>query len=328
MTPQDDPRDAILHANPATRRAVQEGHSAATMDRIFAGHAFHRALSAEARLTRADIRVMNAASALHILVLARLPGRPSPNFRAGSSREQVADALAAPGVTAIWGVPSSVRLVLRTAAERGLQPPRLRHLLMSGEDLPESGRTNLVEAAAALGASAVVRASCLRPLPPLGRKQRAEGGRRAACRRRAELGEARGEVRLRQRLVAGGVEPLQGGVRRGGRHDEAGAELRAVAGQHLGNRRQLGVSRQPLGRRDGRQPRTVRLQLRQQLDQGRQHRVHTARGEVEHGGAAAPAGHVQHADRGALARQLRRDMRQRAFADRCIAQRPGPRARR
>lgn len=107
----------------------------------------------------AYIRVMNAASALHIPVLAMLPGRPSPGFREGSSREQVAEAMAAQGVTAIWGVPSYVRLVLRTAAERGLRLPRLRHLLMSGEELPEAGRANLVEAAAALGAEVVVRAS-------------------------------------------------------------------------------------------------------------------------------------------------------------------------
>jgi phenylacetate-coenzyme A ligase PaaK-like adenylate-forming protein len=56
-------------------------------------------------------------------------------------------------------VPSYVRLVLRTAAELGLRLPKLRHLLMSGEELPEAGRANLVEAAAALGAEATVRAS-------------------------------------------------------------------------------------------------------------------------------------------------------------------------
>lgn len=107
----------------------------------------------------AYIRVMNAASALHIPVVAMLPGRPSPGFRHGSGREEVARALAAHGVTAVWGVPSYVRLVLRTAAELSLSLPRLRHLLVSGEELPEAGRENLVEAAAALGASATVRAS-------------------------------------------------------------------------------------------------------------------------------------------------------------------------
>ena len=107
----------------------------------------------------AYIRVMNAASALHIPVIAMLPGRPSPSFRHGSGREDVAKALAAHGVTTIWGVPSYVRLVLRTAAELGLSLPRLRHLLVSGEELPEAGRANLVEAAAALGATATVRSS-------------------------------------------------------------------------------------------------------------------------------------------------------------------------
>jgi phenylacetate-coenzyme A ligase PaaK-like adenylate-forming protein len=102
---------------------------------------------------------MNAASALHIPVVAMLPGRPSPGFRHGSGRDEVAKALAAHGVTAIWGVPSYVRLVLRTAAELGLSLPRLRHLLVSGEELPEAGRANLVEAAAALGAAATARAS-------------------------------------------------------------------------------------------------------------------------------------------------------------------------
>lgn len=107
----------------------------------------------------AYIRVMNAASALHIPVIAMLPGRPSPNFRHGSGREDVAKALAAHGVTAIWGVPSYVRLVLRTAAELGLSLPRLRHLLVSGEELPEAGRANLVETAAAVQANATVRSS-------------------------------------------------------------------------------------------------------------------------------------------------------------------------
>jgi phenylacetate-coenzyme A ligase PaaK-like adenylate-forming protein len=107
----------------------------------------------------AYIRVMNAASALHIPVVAMLPGRPSPGFRHGSGREEVATALAAHRVTAIWGVPSYVRLVLRTAAELGLSLPHLRHLLVSGEELPEAGRANLVAAAAALGAAATVRAS-------------------------------------------------------------------------------------------------------------------------------------------------------------------------
>jgi phenylacetate-coenzyme A ligase PaaK-like adenylate-forming protein len=107
----------------------------------------------------AYIRVMNAASALHIPVVAMLPGRPTPGFRTGSGREAVAEAMAAQGITAIWGVPSYVRLVLRTAAELGLRLPRLRHLLVSGEELPESGRANLVEAAASVGASATVRAS-------------------------------------------------------------------------------------------------------------------------------------------------------------------------
>jgi len=107
----------------------------------------------------AYIRVMNAASALHIPVVAMLPGRPSPNFRTGSGREQVAAALAAHGITAVWGVPSYVRLVLRTAAELGLRLPKLRHLLVSGEELPDTGRANLVEAASALGATATVCAS-------------------------------------------------------------------------------------------------------------------------------------------------------------------------
>jgi phenylacetate-coenzyme A ligase PaaK-like adenylate-forming protein len=71
----------------------------------------------------------------------------------------VARALADHGVTAAWGVPSYVRLVLRTAADLGLRLPKLRHLLVSGEELPEAGRANLVEAAAAVGADAVVRAS-------------------------------------------------------------------------------------------------------------------------------------------------------------------------
>lgn len=107
----------------------------------------------------AYIRVMNAASALHIPIIAMLPGRPSPSFRHGSGREEVARAMATHGVTAIWGVPSYVRLVLRTAAELSLQLPKLRHLLMSGEELSEAGRTNLEQAAAALGAKAEVRAS-------------------------------------------------------------------------------------------------------------------------------------------------------------------------
>jgi phenylacetate-coenzyme A ligase PaaK-like adenylate-forming protein len=107
----------------------------------------------------AYVRVMNAASALHIPVISLLPGRPSPAFRHGSSREQVAQAIATHGVTAVWGVPSFVRLVLRTAADLGIRFPRLRHLLVSGEELPEAGRANLVEAAAAVGASATVRAS-------------------------------------------------------------------------------------------------------------------------------------------------------------------------
>jgi len=107
----------------------------------------------------AYVRVLNAASALHIPVISLLPGRPSPGFRHGSSREQVAQALATCGVTAVWGVPSYVRLVLRTAADLGIRLPKLRHLLVSGEELPEAGRANLVEAAAAVGGSATVRAS-------------------------------------------------------------------------------------------------------------------------------------------------------------------------
>ena len=107
----------------------------------------------------AYVRVLNAASALHIPVISLLPGRPSPGFRHGSSREQVAQALATCGVTAVWGVPSYVRLVLRTAADLGIRLPKLRHLLVSGEELPEAGRANLIEAAAAVGGSATVRAS-------------------------------------------------------------------------------------------------------------------------------------------------------------------------
>ncbi len=249
--------DPILFADPTEIRAAQEANFAATMDRVFAGHAFYREIFAEAGLTRADfrslddlrrlpptrktdyiarhqdfvlsvtegpleervvwetlyttgstgaatpfvstshdfynilttyrrmltlrgigqgdvlanlypitqypqgayIRVMNAASALHIPVIAMLPGRPAPSFKTGSGREQVATALATQGVTAAWGVPSYVRLVLRTAAELGLRLPTLKHLLVSGEELPEAGRANLVEAAAAVGADAVVRAS-------------------------------------------------------------------------------------------------------------------------------------------------------------------------
>jgi phenylacetate-CoA ligase len=257
MSGDDDDGDAILFADPAAVRAVQEANFSATMDRIFSGHRHYRQVLAREGLTRADIRslddlhripptrkadylehhqdfllsvpdgaleervvwetlyttgstgsptpfvstshdfyniltiyrrmltlrsvgqgdvlanlypitqypqgayirVMNAASALHIPVVAMLPGRPSPTFRHGSGREQVARALETHGVTAIWGVPSYVRLVLRTAVDLGLRLPRLRHLLVSGEELPDAGRANLVEAAAALGATTTVRAS-------------------------------------------------------------------------------------------------------------------------------------------------------------------------
>ena len=107
----------------------------------------------------AYIRVMNAASALHIPVIAMLPGRPSPGFRHGSSHDDVVDGLERHGVTAIWGVPSYVRLILRRAAERGTRLPRLRHLLVSGEELPDAGRANLIATAAMAGAGVEVRAS-------------------------------------------------------------------------------------------------------------------------------------------------------------------------
>jgi phenylacetate-coenzyme A ligase PaaK-like adenylate-forming protein len=108
----------------------------------------------------AYIRVMNAASALHIPVVALLPGRPSAYFDEGSSRESMPAVLARTGVTTIWGVPSFVRSVLKTAEAQGIALPRLRHLLLSGEPMTEAARADIVAVAAGIGATdATVKAS-------------------------------------------------------------------------------------------------------------------------------------------------------------------------
>ena len=107
----------------------------------------------------AYIRVMNAASALHIPVVALLPGRPSPHFREGTAQSDIPAALARLGVTAIWGVPSFVRSVLKRANEQSVALPALHHLLLSGEPLSDAGRADIEAHARAVGSDAQIKAA-------------------------------------------------------------------------------------------------------------------------------------------------------------------------
>jgi phenylacetate-coenzyme A ligase PaaK-like adenylate-forming protein len=92
-------------------------------------------------------------------VVAALPGRPSPHFHDGAGIDEVVDLLRRHRITAIWGVPSYIRLVLRRAAERGLTLPDVRILLLSGEELSSAMRGNIQACAQAVGADPSILAS-------------------------------------------------------------------------------------------------------------------------------------------------------------------------
>lgn len=102
----------------------------------------------------AFIRVMHAAAAAHIPVVAALPGNPSPHFPAdiGQALDRVIDTLARARPTILWGVPSYLRRLLARAAERGVVLPEVRWLFVTGEGLSEAGRGELDARLAAVGA--------------------------------------------------------------------------------------------------------------------------------------------------------------------------------
>lgn len=103
----------------------------------------------------AFIRVMHAAAAAHIPVVAALPGNPSPLFPDGLGQELdgVIDTLARTRPTILWGVPSYLRRVLARAAERRIALPEVRWLFVTGEGLSEEGRAELDARLAAIGAA-------------------------------------------------------------------------------------------------------------------------------------------------------------------------------
>lgn len=99
----------------------------------------------------AFIRVMHAAAALHIPVVATLPGNPGAGFVVGQELDGVVDTLARTRPTILWGVPSYTRRVIARAAERGVALPDTRLVFVTGEGLSEDGRGELLARLAAIG---------------------------------------------------------------------------------------------------------------------------------------------------------------------------------
>ena len=98
-------------------------------------------------------RVMNAAAAYNIPVVAAMPGAPSPRQpELGNRMDDVCALAERSGATILWGVPSYMRKVLVRTEELGLRLENVRLVFVTGEGFGEEARRDLVDRLKRLGA--------------------------------------------------------------------------------------------------------------------------------------------------------------------------------
>jgi phenylacetate-coenzyme A ligase PaaK-like adenylate-forming protein len=98
-------------------------------------------------------RAQQAAAVMNIPVVAALPGNPSSHFTLGNSTEAAARIVERSRATLLWGVPSFVRQMLRTAQEIDADFSAVRMVFVTGEALFPEARQDLADRLVDRGAS-------------------------------------------------------------------------------------------------------------------------------------------------------------------------------
>ncbi len=101
-------------------------------------------------------RALHAPAAANIPVVSALPGNPSPSFMHGNKLDQVVDIVARTHATILLGVPSYVRRVVLRADELGADFSAVGKVFVTGEELSETARSDLVTYLRRPGAAAPV----------------------------------------------------------------------------------------------------------------------------------------------------------------------------